>query len=257
MVFIIVTLAFIWVVAFFLVNDLTLPSKDISSFKNVLVIFPHADDEVLSAGGLIRKLASRNSNITYLILTKGEKGTERGILDLRLKDIRTTEAQEVGKILRISHIIQKDLGDGILTDNADTVKDVIVQTMEQVKPDLVITYDLSGQYGHPDHMITSSIVTDLLKYKYEDTHLWYISQPKIVTQLAKLPVEMAKDETFMAKRMTPTHKIFVGQEFMAKMKAVDAYKSQYTSFRKAIPGDPLPMWLVLSPQLYEYFYIVK
>lgn len=53
--------------------------------KNILIIAPHPDDEVLGCGGTIKKLSTQNNDVYVLIVSRGKKGmySEEGIQRVR------------------------------------------------------------------------------------------------------------------------------------------------------------------------------
>ena len=246
-----------WLSFFFYISDFSVKFANVKKFKKLLVIFPHPDDEVLSAGGLLKLLAQNGTKTTLLTLTKGEKGNPSGVFDLKLKKIRTKETGEASKILEIDRLILQDLGDGEIVNKQVKVKKIISKTIEEEKPDLVITYDRSGLYGHEDHMVVSEIVTSLIKNKYKNISLWYTTYPKRDLDMAKLPEHMAKDLNFKNKRTLPTNKVFIGLNIFNKLRALYAYKSQYSSYRNGLPIKFIPLWFVYSITLFEYFHEVN
>lgn len=241
-----------WMLSFLLINDFSLPTKSIKQYKKILAIFPHPDDEVLTTGGVM----AVNGNTTLLILTKGEKGTPYAYKDLLLKNVRTSEAQESARILKVQNLIQKDFGDGELQNKKDEIKKEITYIIDKEKPDLIITYDLSGFYGHPDHIAVSQIVTNLKEEQFNKIELWYTTVPKRVYKLLKLPEEMAHDKNFKNNRSYPSHKIWVGINVFRKIRAMIAHKSQYQLFQAGFP-IPIPSAFFQSMTLYEYFYKVS
>src|SRR5690242_2385231 len=82
-----------WLAGFLLANDFAVPLRDGRAFHRVLVIFPHADDEAVTCGGFLHRLSTSGCAVTLVILTKGERGTPDGIVNLSLKEVRTQEAQ--------------------------------------------------------------------------------------------------------------------------------------------------------------------
>ena len=190
--------------------------------------------------------------MTLVILTKGERGTPNATLDVSLKDIRTREAQAVAAILGISRFIQEDFGDGDLHDKKQELTTFIDMTIEQEKPDLLITYDLAGFYGHADHITCSEIITELKKTRFQEIPLWYVTLPKRMLARVEQPEDMATDPQFQEKRALPTHKIFIGVSVFPKIKSWYTYKSQRASFTKGIMKF-LPIWFFLSTVLFEYF----
>ncbi len=245
---IILFIILLWLAGFFMINDFSIKTIDYEELrsKKILIIFPHPDDEVMSCGGFIHKL-SKTAEITLHILTKGEKGTPNGKTDLKLKEIRTKEAQEVSKILGINNLIIDDYGDGELKNKKPRVTKRISEIIKKIKPYLIITYDLSGLYGHEDHIAVSEIATKLAK-----TRLWYVSVPEKLYKFIKLPEHMAKDLKFRDRRKYPTLKAYAG---FRRIMALYAYKSQLSGFKKSFPM--LPLWFSASMRVYEYFYEVE
>src|SRR5215471_8668350 len=180
----------LWMAGFLLVTDFSVPLRKARQFKRILVIFPHADDEAVTCGGTLHHLATGGSTVTLVLLTRGERGTPDATVDTKLRDIRMKESQAVATILGISTLIQEDFGDGELQQKKLELMTSIARTIEQEKPDLLITYDLSGFYGHPDHITCSEIITELKKVSYPGIPLWYTTLPKSVLARTGLPDDM-------------------------------------------------------------------
>jgi LmbE family N-acetylglucosaminyl deacetylase len=242
-----------WIWGFVSSNDLTVPDGSIRQYKKVLVVFPHPDDETLSAGGLISRLTQQKSDVTLIVLTRGEKGNPDAHIDPRLKDIRASELTAAAKALGVIHVTLEDFGDGELARKKPQLTTYITDVFRKHTPDLVITYDLSGLYGHEDHITVSEIVTDIIRKKYPKTTLLYTSFPKKIYRMIKLPEHMAKDPQFQKRRATPTMKVFVGFHVVRRIQAMYAYRSQLSSFSKGMPVPAIPLWWYYSLQLFEYY----
>ena len=242
----------LWMTGFLVATDFSVPLRDVRQFHHVLAIFPHADDEAITCGGFLHHVSRGRGEVTLVILTKGERGTPNATLDVSLKDIRTREAQAVAAILGISRFIQEDFGDGDLHDKKQELTTFIDMTIEQEKPDLLITYDLAGFYGHADHITCSEIITELKKTRFQEVPLWYVTLPKRILARVEQPEDMATDPHVQEKRAFPTHKIFIGVSVFPKIKSWYTYKSQRASFTKGIMKF-LPIWFFLSMVLFEYF----
>lgn len=242
---------FLWLYTFFLLADFSPKNANIDKFNKILLIFPHPDDEVLTSGGLIKSLTQANKRVTVHILTKGEKGQEGAIFNPELKEIRTREVNQVAKILGIQKLILDDFGDGELPNKKQLIDKRVREVIKSEKPDLIITYDLSGLYGHPDHIALSEIITSL----QNKPKLWYVSFPHKFYALTKLPIHMADNPEFMKRKTSPNLKFFVGFNVLFKIRALYSYKSQLLAFKKSTPKN-LPLWFVLSARLFEYYHEV-
>ncbi len=225
-----------------------------TTFKKVLVVFPHPDDESLSCGGTMYDFHRNGVQVDLLVLTKGERGIEGAFLTESLKPIRTKELQASAKYLHVNSVQQHDLGDGKLDHKKTEVSKIIDNALRQ-QYDLVITYDESGLYGHPDHMCVSEITTLLINTKYPTTTLWYISRPDSQFNQMKLPTHMAKDSSFIKKRRSPDiHCNISFRGMLAKIMSLESHHSQHFAFSKNKPKIA-PIWLVAAVQTVEYFAI--
>lgn len=246
----------IWLGVFAYTNDFSVKTerKVLTKISNVLVVFPHADDEALNLGGFISRLSKDKKRITWILLTKGGKGNIEGTFDENLKNIRASEAKKASKIYQIEDIIQKDYPDGGVEEHRGELIRDLNKAIDEIKPDLVVTYDLAGYYGHPDHIVTSEVITAIVKGR-NNIRLWYVSHPQRILDRLTLPEHMAKDESFKQSRVYPTHKVWVGvRGVIKKVRAVYSYKSQRNSYTGSFPIKFVPLWFYVSLTLFEYYH---
>lgn len=129
----------------------------LAEFKNkkVLVVFPHPDDESVMAGGLIQRLIAFGFSVTVLSLTEGERGkihiNGKG---RSVREIRSNEFAKAMAVLRVTDWVLWNFEDGKLRHKQDWKKRLKKFT-KQMGFGLVISYDLSGVSGHPDHISLS------------------------------------------------------------------------------------------------------
>jgi LmbE family N-acetylglucosaminyl deacetylase len=237
-------------------NDFLVPSKSIKDFKKVIVVFPHADDEAFTSGGTITELVKNGSDVTMVVMTKGERGTSDAHIDESLADIRVKEAENAAKAYGVQHLIQRNFPDNGMEDHKEEVKDDLKKIMDDIQPDLIITYDLAGLYGHPDHIVVSEAITELVQSDFPETKLWYSSFPKHILDTMKLPEHMAKDPEFKKRRVSPNVRVFVVASTLDKIKAVYAYQSQMESLKEGFPVKWVPIWFYGSLAPIEYFHEV-
>lgn len=137
--------------------------------KTLLVIFAHPDDESHGPAATLAKYAAEGVQIHYLCATKGEAGS---VVDDRflaggksIADVRTKEVQRAATVLGIKglHFLNyRDSGMEGSTDNQhpdslyraslDEVAGRIAAHIQRLRPDVIITHDEYGWYGHPDHI---------------------------------------------------------------------------------------------------------
>jgi len=137
----------------------------------LMAVHAHPDDEVFGTGGVLARAAAEGMRTVLVTATRGDVG-EIHDPDLdpeeareRLATIREGELRRACAILGIDelHILgYRDSGMVGTPDNADPrnfhnadpdeVAGRIVELMRRERPDVVVTYDARGGYGHPDHI---------------------------------------------------------------------------------------------------------
>lgn len=139
--------------------------------KKVLVVFPHPDDESVMAGGLIQRLIWLNFKVTVLSMTEGESGKIH--INGKGRSVREIRSQEFAKamsVLGVSDWILWQFGDGRLRKTHDWKKQ-LAKFLKQMNFGTVVSYDLSGVSGHPDHISLSRELL-LLARQNKFVYLW-------------------------------------------------------------------------------------
>ena len=123
--------------------------------KQLLVIFPHPDDETVMTTGLIQRALKRNWNVKVVCLTAGEAGQiHTNGNGKSLINIRKSEMTKAIQVLGVDDFKVCDFPDG----NIKTTKAWKKYLFKKLRWDeygLVVTYDHSGVTGHPDHIALS------------------------------------------------------------------------------------------------------
>ena len=142
--------------------------------KKMLVVFPHPDDESVMAGGLIQRAMAGGYQVTVLTLTEGGRGkihiSGRGRSSV---EIRRQEMALAMSGLGVSDWIMWKFVDGKLR-KTHRWKERLSEFIADTNPGLVVTYDLSGVSGHPDHISLSLEVLRTLK-KLKNAKLLWVS----------------------------------------------------------------------------------
>lgn len=241
----------IWCAGVWYLNDYTVPRMHLKPYKRALVVFPHPDDET-NVAGLLWRLHRLHTPITLAVLTKGECGTPDAHMEPKLKQIRSAEMQRVSQLLGAQSLHLEDFGDGQVAAHREQVRTYLEKLLAELQPDLVITYDLAGMYGHEDHITCTEVITELVRAKYPDIELWYSALPAHLLRTENLPTHMAKDPDFASRRARANLRVPIGVGIIAKVRAVYVHKSQRLSFQKSAPAH-LPVWLAHSMLTNEYF----
>jgi len=143
--------------------------------RSLLAVYAHPDDEVFGAGGTLARYAGQGARVVLACATRGEVGE---ISDPSLAtpdtlgEVRERELREAGKALGIADIRflgYRDSGMAGAPENddprcyyradPDTAVRQIVALMREIRPQVVITFEPFGGYGHPDHIAVSRYTT--------------------------------------------------------------------------------------------------
>ncbi|MDD5191301.1 MAG: PIG-L family deacetylase, partial [Dehalococcoidales bacterium] len=137
--------------------------------KTLVFIGAHPDDETFGIGGTLALYAAQGVNVYYICATKGEVGEVSNpnlmkgyasVGDLRWAELKCA-AKELG-LKGIVHLGYRDSGMAGTPDNKnplslaaaplEEVTGKLVSELRRLRPEVVVTFDPIGGYGHPDHI---------------------------------------------------------------------------------------------------------
>lgn len=133
----------------------------------ILAVMAHPDDESMGTGGILAKYAAEGLDTHLVTATRGERGwfgpPDENPGPVELGKIREKELGEAAEVLGLKDHTFFDYWDGDL-DEADSTEVVakVVDQVRRIQPDVVVTFDPNGLYGHPDHIAISQAATAAL-----------------------------------------------------------------------------------------------
>lgn len=135
-----------------------------SAARRLMAVLAHPDDESLGVGGLLAASAAQGVETYLLTATRGERGrffTNDGRpSDSEVGRVREAELRAAAQVLGVREVALLDYVDGELDrSNSQEVVARIVAHMRRVRPQVVVTFDPFGAYGHPDHIAISQLTT--------------------------------------------------------------------------------------------------
>ncbi len=136
-------------------------STIVPSPHRVLAIGAHPDDIEFGCGGTLAKWAAAGTDVHFLVLTDGSKGTWSVDDDLvELVATRQAEARDAATTLADATVHFGGFVDGELeSDRAG--REVVCRTIRTVRPDLVLGHDPWKRYRlHPDHRHAGWLTVD-------------------------------------------------------------------------------------------------
>lgn len=134
-----------------------------SGQPRILCVYAHPDDETYCTGGTIAKYAACGSEVMVISATRGQAGQIQDVSAATRRTLGMVREQELRRAcihLGAQQIECWDYMDGALqdADQNQVIRDVVA-AMRRFRPDVVITFDPTGAYGHPDHIAISNATT--------------------------------------------------------------------------------------------------
>jgi LmbE family N-acetylglucosaminyl deacetylase len=126
----------------------------------LMFIAAHPDDEALGMGFTLAKYAAEGVEVSLVCATRGERGWTGPAEDdpglQALGRVREAELRASARVLGAKEIHLLDYIDGDL-DQADPHEAAlkIAALLRRVRPQVAVTFDPFGAYGHPDHIAIS------------------------------------------------------------------------------------------------------
>jgi N-acetyl-1-D-myo-inositol-2-amino-2-deoxy-alpha-D-glucopyranoside deacetylase len=266
----------------------------VSAQKRLLLVHAHPDDETINNGITMAKYAQEGAKVTLVTCTRGEEGEvlveELGNLasnrDDKLGEHREIELKNAMKLLGIedyrflgapdkkwrdSGMIgtpQNERSDVFWQANLEEVAQQLVKVILETKPQVLITYDEFGGYGHPDHIKANQVAmkaADLAATQgWKISKIYWNTMPRSVIQngIEKMKevgssffgAESADDLPF-AKPDELVSTVIRGVEFVPQK--LEAMKAHATQIAVDGPFFALSNNLGLTVWGDEYYTLVK
>ena len=134
----------------------------------LMAVHAHPDDEAISTGGVLARYADEGVRTVLVTCTGGEVGeisdstlaTAETLVDVRRRELeRACEILRVGRLHLLGY---RDSGMMGTLDNAhpssfyraslEEATARLVRLVRRERPQVLVTYDERGFYGHPDHI---------------------------------------------------------------------------------------------------------
>lgn len=182
--------------------------------QRLLLVHAHPDDESIGQGATMAKYVAEGRGVTLVTCTAGEMGEilvpelehlaahledglgpqRKGELEVAMKELGVTDHRFLGGFgrYRDSGMKWHEDGHAVAADevhenafwHADLTEaaDLLVEVVREVRPQVLITYDQFGGYGHPDHIQAHRVamyaaqLAAIPSYKLELGEPWEIAK---------------------------------------------------------------------------------
>ena len=199
-----------------------------SANGRVMVVGAHPDDPEFLAGGTVARLAKEGREITYVIVTNGNKGSgDRGMTSEQLRPIRAEEQRRAARVLGVERVEFLGCEDGEVEDTRNLRRD-ITREIRRWRPELIITLNPHRTYTnfpgwHRDHRITGRVVLDCV-YPLARDHL---SFPELLPEYEPHKVR----EVYLIQWEQPRLVIDITDTMELKLEAIRCHASQVGDFK--------------------------
>lgn len=145
--------------------------------RRLLLVHAHPDDESINNGATMARYAAEGAQVTLVTCTLGEEGevippelahlapdredrlgTHRvGELAAAMKELGVTDHRFLGGPGRFRDsgmmgVEQNRRENAFWNTDVDTAAPYLVEIIRETRPQVLVTYDPDGGYGHPDHI---------------------------------------------------------------------------------------------------------
>jgi LmbE family N-acetylglucosaminyl deacetylase len=192
------------------------------TIERVLVVTAHPDDSEFGAAGTIAKLVQEGREVTYVVVTNGNKGSgDRSMTSERLAEIREREQRAAARVLGVERVEFLGYPDCEVEDTRDLRRDV-TREIRRWRPDLVVTmnpFRSTNLYAsHRDHRIVAGVVLDCV-YPLARDHL---SFPELMPEYEPHKVR----EVYVMQWDDPQLVVDITETIDLKLKAIGCHQSQ-------------------------------
>jgi len=266
----------------------------VSASKRLLLVHAHPDDETINNGVTMAKYVKDGAQVTLVTCTRGEEGE---VLVAELSNLASNKDDNLGQHREIelkdamAHLgisdfrflgapnkkwrdsgmmgtPQNDRKDVFWQSDLEEAANELVKIILEIKPQVLITYDEFGGYGHPDHIKAHQVamraaeIAETKGWKIEK--IYWNTMPRSVIQMGieKMKevgsdffgAESADDLPFAKPDELVTSVVHASEFVPQKLAAMKAHATQI-----AVDGPffALSNNLGLSVWGDEYYTIVK
>ena len=262
--------------------------------KRLLLVHAHPDDETINNGVTMAKYAVEGVHVTLVTCTRGEEGE---VLVESLKNLASDKDDKLGdhreielkdamielgisdfrflgspnKKWRDSGMIgapQNERKDVFWQSDLDEAANELVKVILEIKPQVMITYDEFGGYGHPDHIKAHQVAMRAAEIStnqgWQITKIYWNTMPRSVLQTSIDKMKEVGSEFFgaesadempFAKDDELVTSVVKAQEYVPQKLA--AMKAHATQISVDGPFFALSNNLGLSGWADEYYTLVK
>ena len=197
----------------------------------IVVVLAHPDDESFPMGGTLAKYATNGVRVVLICATLGEAGIE-SLAPAATARIRKAELEAAARTLGIAEVHLLGYMDGQVAQVDETAAvEQIATLLDQLRPQVVITFGPDGISGHSDHVAVHRFATQAFdrytsaaaRCLFPSARLFYLAPSAATQQGCGIPAPSLRANG-------PVAAIDVGEHLVAKVRAAQCHASQNPPF---------------------------
>jgi LmbE family N-acetylglucosaminyl deacetylase len=191
--------------------------------KSILLCFAHPDDEV-GCAPFVSRYVAEGAKATLICATNGDVGDvdEKYLRDYpSIAALRQAELDCAAKAIGFTEVVTFGYRDSGMMGTADNqnasslwqapleeVTQRVVEVMRRVRPQVVITFNTFGGYGHPDHIkINQATIAAFEQLQREPEHpqkLYYTTGPRQALRVGLVMMKLLRKDPRKAGKNNDT-----------------------------------------------------
>ncbi len=194
-----------------------------------MVIVAHADDAEFMVSGTAALWAQEGTEITYVIVTNGDKGSDDPKMTSdQLAAVRRAEQEAAAEGLGVKEVLFLGYEDGMLEPTLDLRRD-LARVIRAYRPHTVVTFDPTTRFitdnypNHPDHRATGDAALDAVFPAARDR----LTFPELLEEGLE-PHKVR--EVWLGASGAPNHWVDIAPVLEQKIAALRKHESQLGAF---------------------------
>jgi LmbE family N-acetylglucosaminyl deacetylase len=213
-----------------------LPGPNWENVHRALVIMAHPDDPDFTCAGTAVQMARQGIEVTYMILTNGDKGNHNPeITRNQLIAMRKIEQRAAAEVSGVKQVLFMGVEDGFLRPTR-ALRKRVTREIRRIRPELIICFHPDrylvgdGYINHPDHRNAGLVALEAI-FPAADNPMFY---PDMADE-GYLPHKIS--QLYIVGDSEPTIRVDITDAIDVKMEAILAHKSQIS-----VPDEATDRW---------------
>jgi LmbE family N-acetylglucosaminyl deacetylase len=210
----------------------SLSAPDWTDVRRVLVIMAHPDDPDFTCAGTMTQMARQGIEVTYMILTNGDKGNHNPeITRNQLIAMRKIEQRAAATLCGVKEVLFMGEEDGFLRPTRK-IRERVTREIRRIRPDVVVCphpdryFSGTGYINHPDHRNAGLVALEAI-FPAADNPMFY---PEMADE-GYLPHKIS--QLYIFGHEEPNVEVEITQEIDTKIQAILCHTSQIESPEEA------------------------